>query len=86
MGREKSRQERGLLRGQSPFQLMPLNSPTELAQAMSAVGSGLQFWCQKHKPESERGWGPEEAGQAPSTEDARPWGSSPAAPEVGQEF
>lgn len=45
----------------SPSQLSPLSCPVELTPAMCAVGSGLQFWSQKHKPESEggRGWGGE---------------------------
>lgn len=38
--------------------LPALDSPVKLAQAMCALGLGLQFWCQKHKPEGGRGMGP----------------------------
>ena len=41
----------------SPSQLSPLSCPVELTPAMCAVGSGLQFWSQKHKPESEESRG-----------------------------
>ena len=57
----------------SPSQLSPLSYPVELTPAMCAVGSGLQFWSQKHKPESEEGRG---LGGAVSREGAQqtgPW-------------
>lgn len=52
----RQRKETGVGRPASRSVSLPaLNSPVELAQAMCALGSRLQVWCQKHKLEGGRG-------------------------------